>query len=67
MEKILKPFVVFITYVVLYGLTISAASAIVSLVLWANYLSVVTSVYPHLAFIAFYAWHKNDKGGQASE
>ena len=43
MEKVLKPFVVLSTYVVLYALTYSFISAIVSAVFWINYFEVVNS------------------------
>jgi len=41
MEKVIKPFVVSTTYVVLYALTYSLISAIVSALFWVNYLEVV--------------------------
>jgi len=41
MDKVLKPFVVSTTYVVLYALTYSIISAIVSALFWTNYLEVV--------------------------
>ena len=43
MQKVLKPFVVLSTYVVLYALTYSFISAIVSAVFWINYFEVVNS------------------------
>jgi hypothetical protein len=43
MEKVLKPFVVLTTYVVLYALTYSVISAVVSALFWINYLEVVQS------------------------
>lgn len=43
MEKVLKPFVVLTTYVVLYALTYSVISAIVSALFWINYFEVVQS------------------------
>lgn len=43
MEKVLKPFVVLCTYVVLYALTYSFISAIISAVFWVNYFEIVQS------------------------
>jgi hypothetical protein len=43
MEKVLKPFVVLTTYVVLYALTYSIISAVVSALFWTNYFEVVNS------------------------
>ena len=43
MDKVLKPFVVLTTYVVLYALTYSLISAIVSALFWINYFEVVQS------------------------
>ncbi len=44
MDKILKPFIHFITYCVLYSVTITAASALISLTFWLNYIEVVQHV-----------------------
>jgi hypothetical protein len=41
MEKILKPFIHFITYCVLYSVTFMAASALISLTFWINYVDVI--------------------------
>lgn len=41
MEKTLKPFVVFTTYVALYCLTYSAAAAFIALTFWINYIEIV--------------------------
>jgi len=41
MDKVLKPFVVSTTYVVLYAVTYSLISAIISALFWTNYLEVV--------------------------
>ena len=43
MDKVLKPFVVLTTYVVLYALTYSVISAIFSAVFWLNYFDVIHS------------------------
>jgi len=43
MKKVLKPFVVLSTYVVLYAVTYSFISAIVSAVFWINYFEVIHS------------------------
>jgi hypothetical protein len=43
MKKVLKPFVVLSTYVVLYAVTYSFISAIVSAVFWINYFEIVNS------------------------
>ena len=43
MQKVLKPFVVLCTYVVLYALTYSFISAVVSAVFWINYFEVIHS------------------------
>ena len=41
MDKILRPFIHFITYCVLYSVTIMAASALISLTFWINYVEVI--------------------------
>lgn len=44
MDKILRPFIHFVTYCVLYSVTIMAASALISLTFWVNYVDVVQHV-----------------------
>jgi hypothetical protein len=44
MDKILKPFIHFITYCVLYSVTIMAASALISLTFWTSYVEVIQHV-----------------------
>jgi hypothetical protein len=44
MDKILKPFIHFITYCVLYSVTIMAASALISLTFWTSYVGVIQHV-----------------------
>lgn len=41
MDKILKPFIHFITYCVLYSVTFMAASALIALTFWTNYVQIV--------------------------
>jgi hypothetical protein len=41
MDKILKPFIHFITYCVLYSVTFMAASALISLTFWTSYVGIV--------------------------
>jgi hypothetical protein len=43
MEKVLKPFVVLSTYVVLYAVTYSFISAVISALFWVNYFDVIHS------------------------
>jgi xanthine/uracil permease len=40
MDKILKPFIVFITYCALYSATFVTACALIALTFWVNYLEV---------------------------
>ena len=44
MDKILKPFIHFITYCVLYSVTIMAASALIALTFWTSYVGVIQHV-----------------------
>jgi hypothetical protein len=44
MDKILKPFIHFITYCVLYSVTIMAASALISLTFWTSYVEIIQHV-----------------------
>jgi hypothetical protein len=57
MDKVLKPFVVLTTYVVLYALTYSVISAIVSVLFWMNYFEVVNSKSMILVLIIGVASH----------
>ena len=41
MEKILKPFIVFITYCALYSATYIATCALIALTFWTNYVQIV--------------------------
>jgi hypothetical protein len=41
MDKILRPFIHFITYCVLYSVTFMAASALIALTFWTNYVQIV--------------------------
>jgi MFS superfamily sulfate permease-like transporter len=41
MEKILKPFIHFITYCVLYSVTFMAASALIALTFWTDYVQII--------------------------
>lgn len=50
MDKILKPFIHFITYCVLYSVTFMAASALISLTFWTNYVDVIQHVLSVGAF-----------------
>jgi hypothetical protein len=45
MDKILKPFIHFITYCVLYSVTFMAASALISLTFWTSYVEVIQSQF----------------------
>lgn len=45
MDKILKPFVVFMTYAVLFSVTYVAAATLVSLTFWINYIDVVQNPF----------------------
>lgn len=53
MDKVLKPFVVLTTYVVLYALTYSLISAVVSALFWINYLEVVQSNAMKIILVLF--------------
>jgi len=44
MEKVLKPFVVLSTYVVLYAVTYSFVCLLISATFWINYFDVVHSI-----------------------
>ena len=44
MDKILKPFIHFLTYCVLYSVTIMAASALIALTFWTSYVGVIQHV-----------------------
>lgn len=57
MEKVLKPFVVSTTYVVLYAITYSLISAIVSALFWTNYLEVVNHWSMKLLLVLSVASH----------
>jgi hypothetical protein len=57
MDKVLKPFVVATTYVVLYALTYSIISAIVSAVFWINYFEVVNHWSMKLILVLAIASH----------
>jgi hypothetical protein len=57
MDKVLKPFVVSTTYVVLYALTYSIISAIVSALFWTNYLEVVNHWSMKLLLVLSVAAH----------
>ena len=50
MDKILKPFIHFITYCVLYSVTFMAASALISLTFWTSYVEVIQHVLTVGAF-----------------
>ena len=41
MDKILKPFIVFITYCALYSATYIATCALIALTFWTNYIQIV--------------------------
>jgi hypothetical protein len=41
MDKILRPFIHFITYCVLYSVTFMAASALIALTFWTSYVGIV--------------------------
>ena len=41
MDKILKPFIVFITYCALYSATYIATCALIALTFWTNYVQIV--------------------------
>jgi hypothetical protein len=57
MDKVLKPFVVLTTYVVLYALTYSVISAIVSALFWTNYFEVVNHWSMKLLLVLAIASH----------
>ena len=57
MDKVLKPFVVSTTYVVLYAITYSLISAIVSALFWTNYLEVVNDWSMKLLLVLSVASH----------
>jgi hypothetical protein len=57
MDKVLKPFVVLTTYVVLYALTYSIISAVVSALFWTNYLKVVNHWSMKLLLVLSVAAH----------
>ena len=44
MDKILRPFIHFLTYCVLYSVTIMAASALIALTFWTSYVGVIQHV-----------------------
>lgn len=50
MDKILKPFIHFITYCVLYSVTFMAASALIALTFWTSYVGVIQHVLTVGAF-----------------
>jgi len=57
MKNVLKPFVVLSTYVVLYAVTYSFISAIVSALFWINYVGVVNSSAMIITLIIAVASH----------
>jgi hypothetical protein len=57
MKNVLKPFVVLSTYVVLYAVTYSFISAIISALFWTNYLEVIHSSWTIITLIIAVASH----------
>ena len=57
MQKVLKPFVVLSTYVVLHALTYSFISAIISAVFWMNYFEIVQSSAMKIILVIAVASH----------
>lgn len=57
MDKILKPFIHFITYCVLYSVTFTAACALISLTFWINYVDVVQHVLTVGSFLIVVLTH----------
>jgi hypothetical protein len=57
MKNVLKPFVVLSTYVVLYAVTYSFISAIISALFWINYVGVVNSSPMIITLVIFAASH----------
>jgi hypothetical protein len=57
MDKILKPFIHFITYCVLYSVTFVTACALISLTFWISYVDVVQHVLTVGAFLIVVLTH----------
>ena len=57
MDKILKPFIVFITYCALYSVTFMTACAIIALTFWTNYLKVIQNPLAVVIFILTIGCH----------
>jgi hypothetical protein len=57
MDKILKPFIHFITYCVLYSVTFMAASALISLTFWTSYVDVIQHTLSIGAFVLVVLTH----------